>query len=77
MLIEVTGTFCVSNIRFLRKEYSLSRLALANLICISSGMLKKIEEGQTTAVFSRWELRCICDVFDVTVEDLLHKDFSS
>ena len=74
MLIEVTGTYCVSNIKCLRKKYSVSRKALAKLIGIRISLLKMIEEGKSAEIFSCREIDRICAVFDVPKEDLIHKE---
>lgn len=76
MLIEVTGTYCVSNIKYLRKEYSLSRKALAKLIGMRFSLLKMIEDGKTVEVFSRMELSRLCAVFDIPLEMLIHEDLA-
>lgn len=76
MLIEVTGTYCVSNIKYLRKEYSLSRKALAKLIGMRFSLLKMIEDGKTVEVFSRAELSRLCAVFDIPLEMLIHEDLA-
>ena len=74
MLIEVTGTYCVSNIKYLRRKYSLSRKALAKLIGIRFSLLKMIEEGESVEIFSHWELERLCAVFDVPKEILMHQN---
>lgn len=74
MLIEVTGTFCVSNIRQLRKYYSISRRALARLIGMRPYLLKMIEEGRAEQIFGKSEIKRICEIFKVTQEELLSSD---
>ena len=76
MIIELTGTLCAENIRYFRTEYALSYTALARLIGMSPYKLRLIERGEYYPIFSYSELRRLCLVLDVKLEELTDVDFS-
>ena len=76
MLIEVNGSSCIENIRYLRKKYAVSRRALAKLAGMSEITLRMLEEGTIAPIFRNRELKRMCSVFDVSLEDFIEKDLS-
>ena len=50
--IEVTGSYCAKNIRYLRKKYSVSLRGLARLMGMNEFTLKEIEEERRCAILS-------------------------
>ena len=67
---------CVGqNILHLRKEYGLSRKALAKLIYIPEGRLRRVENGDPGAKLYDFHLKRIADVFDVSIELLYQARF--
>lgn len=74
MIIETgDGTFS-RNLRYLRMKNGLSLRALAKLMDISVYSMKKLEESSTGAIFTDHTLRRMCQVFQVSVEDMLHRE---
>ena len=76
MIIDATGSFCVSNICYLRKLFCLSRRGFARLAGFSEYRIRAIEEGRRVPVFSTAEVRRICAVFGITVEQLFEHDLT-
>ncbi|MBO5953411.1 MAG: helix-turn-helix transcriptional regulator [Oscillospiraceae bacterium] len=76
MIVETTGTYCIKNICYLRKKYAISRRGLAKLIGMSEYTLKEMEEELRNPVFLHQQLERLCDIFEVSLEELLHKDLS-
>jgi len=58
------------NIYHLRKEYGISRKALARLIQISEQRLRRVENGDVKARFYDFHLKRLGQVFDVHVDEL-------
>ena len=77
MIIDVTGSFCAANIRYLRKKYCVSRRGLARLIGMSEITLRDIEAETFMTVFRYREFRRLCAVFDMTIEQLVHCDLAA
>ena len=60
------------NIRALRATYGISRKALAKLVCIPVGRLRRIENSDLTARLYDYHLLRISRVFDISVETLVN-----
>ena len=59
------------NLQLLRKQYALSRRALARLVGISEFQLKRLEDGSADPVISDVTLQRICQIFDIEANQLL------
>ena len=76
MKIDLTGSYFVENINYLRQKYALSRSALARLVGMDSWNLELISKGKRPPVFTRFQLQRFCMVFDLIYEELIHKDLT-
>ena len=76
MKIDLTGSYFVENINYLRQKYALSRSALARLVGTDSWNLELISKGKRPPVFTRLQLQRFCMVFDLIYEELIHKDLT-
>ena len=76
MKIDLTGSYFVKNINYLRQKYALSRSALARLVGMDSWNLELISKGKRPPVFTRFQLQRFCMVFDLIYEELIHKDLT-
>ena len=63
------------NIRILRHDRNLSRLKLANLCQLDDAGIYRIESGQSKNP-SVHTIDRIAKILEVSIDDLLHKDFS-
>jgi len=61
------------NIQCLRKEYGISRKALAKLIQIPEQMLRRVENGDVKAKLYDFHLKRLGEVFNVRVDALFEK----
>lgn len=61
-----------SNIRALRANYGISRKALAKLIRIPVGRLRRVENSDLTARLYDYHLLRIARVFDISIETLVY-----
>ena len=76
MKIDLTGSYFVKNINYLRQKYALSRSALARLVGMDSWNLELISKGKRPPVFTSFQLQRFCMVFDLIYEELIHKDLT-
>jgi len=74
-MVDITGSFFCSNLRWLRNRYSLSKRALSRLIGISRYMLDDLESGRSVSVSASHILR-LRAIFNIDVETLFHTDLS-
>lgn len=77
MLIEPGNHPFCENIRYLRKRYALSRLALARLLHLSVLKIRDWETERGPAVLTYDTCKRICAIFDITVEQLLGERLES
>ena len=62
-----------NNILQLRKEYGISRKALAKLVHIPEGRLRRLEKGDTDAKLYDFHIKRLGEVFGIPVDMLLGK----
>jgi len=60
-------------ILYLRKEYGISRKALARLICMPERRLGRVENGDANAKLYDFHLKRLGEVFDVRVDVLFER----
>ena len=77
MIVDMTGSYCAGNIRYLRKKYCVSRRALARLIKMNEIELREIEAGRFRPAFPYPQLKRLCDIFEIPVNALIRKDLSA
>lgn len=77
MIIIPSDEVLFRNMVYLRKKYLLSQRALAKLIGMSVYHLRTIENGTAAPLIQSSELKRLCAVFDVTAENLIHRDLSA
>ncbi|MDQ0361594.1 helix-turn-helix transcriptional regulator [Breznakia pachnodae] len=62
-----------NNLKWLRKNDSLTRNQLGKLIGINESVIRKIESGERNAPSIR-TIAKLCDFFEVSIDDFVHKD---
>ena len=67
----ITGSAFPANLRMLRQQYALSRMALARLTGISQHYLKRIEQETVTPELPREVLERMAQIFCISVETLI------
>ena len=72
MLINIRKTMFISNIRFLRKRYTLSVRALSKLIGISPVTLRDLETGCGFFFVKEHTVDRLCAVFNTDRSTLLY-----
>ncbi len=76
MPITVTNDLFGKNLLFLRKKYSLSRLALARLLGTAEVLVKLWETCQVYPTLSPDTVERICDLFRIDSKTLFEKELS-
>ena len=76
MKIDLTGSYFVDNMNYLRNKYAVSRSALARLVGMDSWNLELISKGKRPPIFTRRQLQRFSMVFDLMYEELIHKDLT-
>ncbi len=61
------------NILRLRKEYGISRKALAKLVHIPEGRLRRVEKGEPDAKLYDFHLKRLGEVFGIRVDTLFEE----
>lgn len=74
MIIEMGDDTFAKNLIYLRKKHRMSRKALASSIGISQYVLKAIENGVTYPALPLDSFDRICQVFQISPDDLVHTD---
>ena len=72
MVITITNDTFGKNLLFLRKKYSLSRLALAKLMGTAQVLIAAWEECRVYPTFAPDTLERLCTIFQVDLDALLH-----
>lgn len=76
MLIQPNTITLGRNLQALRKHYHISTLALAKLTGMPEGTICAMERGFCIPPIPAERLGRICQVFNIPLEDLLHRELA-